>query len=145
MIRQFSAGAVVLKEGKVLLIKNKSIKDKKISFWGFPKGHIEKGESSIDAALRELKEETGVEAEILSKIGDSKYVFTQKGEKVFKVVITYLMGYKSGEGKPQLEEIDEVVWMNPEEAVGKLTFKNDKVLLQKALEILQKEGTKTLQ
>ena len=140
MQRHFSAGAIVFKEGKVLLIKNKSIKDeqsstayKKISFWGFPKGHIEKGESSKDASLRELKEETGIEAEITSKLGDSKYIFTQNGEKIFKVVIVYLMEYKSGEAKPQLAEIDEVVWLDPSEALNLLTFKNDKILLQKAI------------
>lgn len=135
MIRQFSAGAIVFKNGKVLLIKNKSIKDKKISFWGFPKGHLEKGEKSRDAALRELKEETGIEAEIVEKVGDSKYVFTQNGEKIFKVVVIFLMEYKSGEGKPQLAEIDEVLWVDPKEALELLIFKNDKELLKKALEV----------
>ncbi len=140
MIRQFSAGAVVFRDGKVLLIKNKSIKGKKVTFWGFPKGHIDKGESSKDAALRELKEETGIEAEIIRKAGDSKYMFTLSGEKIFKVVVVFLMKYKSGEAKPQLEEIDEVLWLKPEEALNKLSFKNDKILLQKAIEQLNNES-----
>ena len=133
MQRHFSAGAIVFKEGKVLLIKNKSIKDKKVSFWGFPKGHLEKGEKSRDAALRELKEETGIEAEIVEKVGDSKYVFTQNGEKIFKVVVIFIMEYKSGVGKPQLAEIDEVLWLEPKEALERLSFKNDKELLEKVL------------
>lgn len=134
MIRQFSAGGIVFKGNEVLLIKNKSIKDKKISFWGFPKGHIKKGETSKDAALRELKEETGIEAEIVSKVGDSKYIFTQKGEKIFKVVIIYLMKYKSGEGKPQIAEIEEVLWVDPKKALDILTFKNDRNLLKETLD-----------
>jgi len=136
MIRQFSAGAIVFKDGEVLVIKNRSIKDMKISFWGFPKGHLEKGESSKDAALREVKEETGIEAEILEKIGESKYVFTQNGEKIFKVVNIFSMKYLSGEPKPQLDEIDEVSWMHPQQALKILSFKNDKELLAKAIKLL---------
>ncbi|MBI2022459.1 NUDIX hydrolase [Candidatus Daviesbacteria bacterium] len=135
MLRQFSAGAIVFKDGKVLLIKNKSIKDKKISFWGFPKGHIEKEESSKDAALRELEEETGIKAEIIKKVGESRYIFTQGGERIFKIVIVYLMKYLSGEAKPQIAEIDEVVWMDPDQALKTLTFKNDRDLLKKVIEI----------
>lgn len=135
MIRHFSAGGIVFKDGEVLVVHNTSIKDKKISFWGFPKGHLEDGESSEDAALREVEEETGIKARIIEKIGQSKYFFGQKDQKIFKVVTVFLMEYLEGEAKPQLSEILEVKWVFPEEALKILSFKNDKDLLKKALEI----------
>lgn len=135
MLRQFSAGGIVFKDKQVLVAQNSSIKDKKISFWGFPKGHLEEGESSKEAALREVEEESGIKAEIIDKVGQSKYVFTQNGEKIFKVVTIFLMKYLSGEIKPQASEITKVKWINPQEALKILTFKNDKDLLQKSLEL----------
>jgi 8-oxo-dGTP diphosphatase len=138
MKRQFSAGGIVFKEDQVLVVQNTAIKDKKISFWGFPKGHLEKGETTGEAALREVKEETGIEAKISSifkKVGESKYFFTQKGERIFKVVTVYLMDYVSGEPISQKGEITESRWMGPEEALRILSFKNDKDLLKKALNL----------
>ncbi|MBI2593756.1 NUDIX domain-containing protein, partial [Candidatus Daviesbacteria bacterium] len=87
MKREFSAGGIVLKDGKVLLIKNAAMRDPKKAYWGFPKGHIQEGEKSEEAAVREIKEETGIETEIVKKLGDSRYVFTKEGQKVFKVVV----------------------------------------------------------
>lgn len=142
MKREFSAGGIVLRQAQdkfskksweVLLIKNAALRDPKKAYWGFPKGHIDKGEKSSDAALREIKEETGIEAEIVKKLGDSQYVFTRSGEKVFKVVVYYLLKYISGEIKPQDLEVLEVKWFDPEEALELLSFKKDREFLQKAL------------
>ena len=133
MKREFSAGGIVIKSGKVLLIKNAALRDPKKAYWGFPKGHIDKGEKSTAAALREIKEETGIEAEIVKKLGDSQYVFTRSGEKVFKQVVYYLLRYKSGDMQPQELEVLEVKWFDPGEAMDLLTFKKDKGMLRLAL------------
>jgi 8-oxo-dGTP diphosphatase len=135
MIRQFSAGGIVFKGDKVLVVKNASIKDKKTAYWGFPKGHLEKGEGSKEAALREVKEETGIEAKISSKLGEVSYIFTQYGERIFKVVTFFLMEYVSGEDKAQLNEVSQINWLSPKDALEILSFKNDKEMLQKALDI----------
>lgn len=136
MRREFSAGGIVFKDGKVLLIKNSSMTDPNKSYWGFPKGHIENGQSSKETALREVEEETGAKAEILDKVGDSKYVFPYEGEKIFKVVVFYLMRYLSGEINPQQSEIQEVRWFDPDEALEILSFSTDKTHLKKAMEIM---------
>ena len=134
MKREFSAGGIVFdKTGQVLLIRVPSI-DKTKMYWEFPKGHIDEGESSQAAALREIEEETGIKAKIVDKIGDSKYVFPFKDEKIFKVVIFFLMEYVSGEPKPMEGEIEEVRWVLPAEALKLLSFPADKKLLDKALE-----------
>lgn len=136
MKREFSAGGILFKGDKVLLIKVPAMQDNNVKYWEFPKGHIEPKESSKEAAIREIREETGVESEIISKIGDSKYTFSFKGEKIFKVVLFFLMKYISGEPKPNDGEIEEVKWVDPEEALKILSFPADRSLLKKALELV---------
>lgn len=133
MKREYSAGGIVLNNGQVLLIKNAAMRDPNKAYWGFPKGHINEGEKSNEAALREITEETGIMAEVVKKLGDSQYVFTRSGEKVFKQVVYYLLKYISGEIRPQESEVLEVRWFDPEEAMELLSFKKDKEFLQKAL------------
>lgn len=135
MIRQFSAGGIVFKKDKVLVVQNSAIRDKKISFWGFPKGHLEEGEKSEETALREVEEETSVKAKIVSKVGESKYFFTQGNQRIFKVVNIFLMEYLEGEPKPQQKEITKVKWFLPDQALKILSFKNDKNLLRLALKM----------
>lgn len=150
MKREYSAGGIVLRpvqqvQGKqsqdklsweVLMIKNAALRDPKKAYWGFPKGHIDPGESSSDAAVREIREETRIGAEIVSKLGESQYVFTRSGERVVKHVVYYLLKYKSGKTAPQELEVLEVKWFDPKEAMELLSFKKDKDMLQLALKKL---------
>src|ERR1044072_7679912 len=103
MKREISAGGVVFnKEGQVLLVSAGSLRDRSTLHWKFPKGHIEGEESSEEAALREVKEETGIDGKILGKLTTSKYTYSMGparnashsdagGEKIFKIVIWFLM------------------------------------------------------
>ena len=136
MKRVFSTGGIVFNnKGQILLIKSISLRDEKILHWKFPKGHLEDKESMQDGALREVEEETGIKAKIISKVGDSKYTLTYKNEKFFKIVSFFLMEYVSGNLKPQVGEIEEVKWFSPEEALKILSFSADKKLLEKAVDI----------
>lgn len=134
MNRQFSAGGIVFNdEGKVLVVQNSSSLN-----WGFPKGRIEPGQTTKEAALREVKEEGGVEAEIIEKVGDTKYVFVDKwgdGQKAFKIVTIYLMKYRSGDPEDHDYEISEAKWCGIDEALKTLSFSSDKTLLKKAVEL----------
>lgn len=135
MKREFSAGGIVFNnQNQVLLINNAALKDPSKSYWGFPKGHLDKGETSKGAALREVKEETGLNVEIIQKLGESKYAFTFKGEKIFKVVTIFLMKHLSGTPKPQEKELLDAKWFTPEEALKKLSFSKDKDLLKQAVQ-----------
>lgn len=133
MKREFSAGGIVFKDNKVLLTKHSQNKH-----WSFPKGLIDPGQTSQEAAIREVKEEGGVEAEILGKVGYNKYVYTLNGEKIFKVVTYFLMKYISGDPKDHDWEVSEAGWYTQDEALKQLTFSQDKELLKKALEIYGK-------
>lgn len=134
MKREFSAGGIVFKDKKVLLTKHSQN-----HHWGFPKGWIEKGQTSKEAALREVKEEGGIEAEILEKIGDSKYVYTLNGEKIFKVVTYYLMKYISGDPKDHDWEMEDAGWFGIEEALQILSFSQDKELLKKVSKTIKEK------
>lgn len=140
MKREFSAGGIVFNKGQVLLTKHSQNKH-----WSFPKGLIDPGQTPEQAALREVREEGGVEAEILDKVGYSKYVYfakrsekkslahTLNGEKIFKIVTYFLMRYKSGNIADHDWEVEEAGWYEPEEALNQLTFSQDKDLLRTAL------------
>lgn len=133
--REFSAGGVVFKKakkGNLWLIVN----PKDTSRWQFPKGHIEKGESSELAAIREVREEGGVVANPLRKIDIQKYFFVWDGERIFKTVTFFLMEYKSGDPVDHDKEVEESRFVSFEEAFGKLTYDKDKQTLLKAKEVL---------
>ncbi len=130
MKREFSAGGIVFNsKGQVLVTRHSQNKH-----WSFPKGLIDPGQTTEEAALREVKEEGGVEAEIVGKVGYSKYVYTFTGEKIFKVVTYFLMKYLSGDPKDHDFEVEEAGWYEPEAALKQLTFSQDKNLLRVALE-----------
>lgn len=130
MKREFSAGGMVFNsKGQVLLTKHSQNKH-----WSFPKGLIDPGQTSQEAAVREVKEEGGIEAEILDKVGYSKYIYTLNGEKIFKVVTYFLMKYISGNPKDHDWEVEEAGWYEPKAALKQLTFPQDKKLLKEALE-----------
>lgn len=127
MKRIFSAGGIVVRdfdgEKKVLVTQHSKHKG-----WDFPKGHIEEGESSKDAAIREVEEETGVKAEIIEKAGDTKYFYYEEKEKVFKTVIYFLMKYV-GEGTATTAfEVSAMEWLPVGEVEEKLTFSDTKKL-----------------
>lgn len=129
MKKEFSAGGIVFNsQGQVLLIQNHK------GYWQFPKGHIEKDETKEEAALREVREEGGVNAKIVREVGTSKYIYTfETGEKISKIVDIFLMEYISGDIKDHDHEVSQTFWTDPKEALEKLTFSNDKKLLQRAL------------
>ncbi len=120
-------------QGQVLVTQHSQNKH-----WSFPKGLIDPGQTIEEAALREVKEEGGVEAEILEKVGYSKYVYTFNDEKIFKVVTYFLMRYVSGDINDHDFEVSDIGWYKPEDALKQLTFSQDRDLLKKALEIYEK-------
>ncbi len=132
-VREFSAGGVVFKNGEWLIIRPTGTKR-----WQFPKGKTDKNESSKDTALREVEEEGGVKVEIIEKIGNSQYFFVLKGKKIFKTVTFYLMKYFGDTKKGHDWEVEEAVFVSYKEALEKLSFKNDKEILKKAKNALDR-------
>ena len=128
--REFSAGGVVIKDKReVLLIKNPS------NIWTFPKGHIEKGETREQAAVREVKEETNVDAQIVTYLGEISYFFTWGGVRIYKTVYFFLMRYISGIPVPSWE-VKDARFFPLNRAESMLKYKGDKEIFRKALENL---------
>ena len=135
MKREFSAGGVVVKDGKVLMIHVRTLSGKKV--WTFPKGHIEKGESREEAALREVEEETGVRAKIKDELGNFTYFFRDKdGKLVKKTVYWFLMEPVEEAEIKTPEEVIEVKWIELGEAKKLVQYDSDKRIIQTLDEIL---------
>lgn len=128
-----SAGAVIYREilGEVrfLLIKNK-----RSANWGFPKGHVERGETNEDAAKREILEETGVHVNLHDGFEvQSKYTINRKIQKNVSIFVGTTNDTNT---LIQQEEIADYIWLSYEKALARLNFENDKEILIKAHKFL---------
>jgi 8-oxo-dGTP pyrophosphatase MutT (NUDIX family) len=108
--------------------------------WSLPKGTPDEGETLEQTALREVREETGLEAEIEAPIGNVNYWFVSPDNRSHfnKTVYFYLMAYKGGCTDRHDPEFDEVRWLPSEEAVKSLIYANEARVLQMALDIIKK-------
>ena len=130
MKQEKSCGAVVIDEDKVLLIKHV------LGHWDLPKGHMEGNETEVETAIRELKEETNIDIEV-----DNKYRYTieySPEEDVWKEVVYFIAKPKTNELIPQEEEVQQVEWVDINEAIERLTFDNAKNILKNVIEDLKK-------
>ena len=111
--------------------------------WALPKGKIDPGESAEEAAVREVREETGVDGDLVEKLGDVRYTYTAtwegaKGERIFKIVTFFLL--TAGRGRigeiddAMRIEVDEARWLPLDEAPRLLTHKGEREMAAKALE-----------
>jgi 8-oxo-dGTP pyrophosphatase MutT (NUDIX family) len=109
--------------------------------WALPKGLIDQGERPEQTALREVAEETGIEARAVTKLGDIRYVYTWAGERVFKVVSFYLFRYsrgRLGEIAPEHRiEVAEARWLPLEDAPEVLAYKGEREMAEKALAFIR--------
>ncbi|MCM1090469.1 MAG: NUDIX hydrolase [Muribaculum sp.] len=131
MIETVSCGGVVIFRGKILLLY-KNYRNK-YEGWVLPKGTVEQGEEYTETALREVREESGVEASIVKYVGKSEYSFTVPEDTVEKEVHWYLMSTDSYYSKPQKEEFFvDSGYYKYHEAWHLLKFANEKQILEQA-------------
>jgi 8-oxo-dGTP pyrophosphatase MutT (NUDIX family) len=111
--------------------------------WGLPKGAVSAGETSEAAALREVLEETGIEARIVRPLDTIEYFFRAGDTLIQKRVDFYLMEYVGGELKPQLTEVDDVEWVELGAALRRASFDSERKLLEMALQDFSSSPTQS--
>lgn len=135
MKKEKSCGAIVFylegEKEQILLIKHANS-----GHWSFPKGHVEAGETEVQTAVREIKEETGVNALIDTRFRE---VVTYSPKKdVLKDVVYFFATTKDYATSNQEEEVSDIRWMDMDNVLGNVSYKNDKELVKKAINFYKK-------
>jgi len=160
MVREISAGGVVVrnKDGEWWMAAielpaepaqapgaSKRVRPKPVLC--LPKGLVDPGEKALEAALREVREETGITAALVTKLADIKYVYVRSwgdGERVFKIVSFYLLRYESGRIDNLTDEMRVEVararWVRLQDAAKLLAYRGEKQMARKALEYVEEHA-----
>ncbi|MGE5589787.1 MAG: NUDIX hydrolase [Bacillota bacterium] len=133
VIREISAGGVVYRtvgSGQLLLIQDR------YGRWTLPKGKVEPGETVEEAALREIREETGIQGRILDKIGETNYSYQDYRGIVDKTVHYYLVEAVDGQPKPQMTEVRDVRWFSVNDGLARFGYDNTLPIVNRAIAMM---------
>jgi 8-oxo-dGTP pyrophosphatase MutT (NUDIX family) len=134
--RELSAGGVVVRDGQVVVIVPTRRAADGSRVLALPKGHVDPGESAIEAATREVREETGIVAEPVCELGQSRYWYRRDGRTVAKTVHFYLFSYLQGDTADHDDEVEQARWIGLAEAQEQLTYPAERDMVARALERL---------
>ena len=131
---EFSAGGVVVNEHgeTVVIVPSRRAADGS-RVLALPKGHPDADEAPEDAALREVREEAGVDVEVVGPLGEVRYVYQRNGRRVAKVVAFFLLRYRSGRPEDHDAEVEMARWMSLREATTALTYPGEREMAARAL------------
>jgi len=137
--REYSAGGVVVRgEEMVAIVPTRRAADGS-RVLALPKGHVDPGETPLEAAEREVREETGVEAEPVAELGEARYWYRRDGRTIGKRVTFYLFRYLAGDVADHDEEVEEALWLSMAQARTELTHAAEREMVDLALAYLDKD------
>lgn len=142
MPREASSGGIVIREvggGWEAAV----IRPHGRPLWALPKGHVDPGESPEQTASREVREETGLTATLMAPLGEIRYVYQFRGQRIFKRVHFFLFRYQEGDLGPlpgPRVEVDEVRWVPVGQLVPMLGYKGEKAVAARAVRWLRAQG-----
>ena len=131
--REFSCGGVVVRGIDCIVIVPTRRAARGSQVLALPKGHPENGESPADAAVREVREEAGVEATVREKLGDVQYWYQRDGLRIAKTVTFFLLDYVAGELDDHDHEVEHARWIGLEEAARSLSYRGERDMAARAL------------
>jgi len=132
-LTEFSAGGVVVNDrGETIVIVPTRRAADGTKVLALPKGHPDGTESAADAALREVREETGVEAELVEQLGEVRYWYQRDGQRVAKSVAFFLLHYVSGSLEDHDHEVEEARWMPLDQAARELSHAGERDMAARA-------------
>jgi 8-oxo-dGTP pyrophosphatase MutT (NUDIX family) len=137
--RELSAGGVVVRGQQVVTIVPTRRAADGSRVLALPKGHIDPGESTIQAATREVREETGIVAEPVCELGESRYWYRRDGRTVGKTVTFFLFNHIEGDTADHDDEVEEVRWIDLHEAQQQLSHDAEREMVALALAYLHKD------
>ncbi|OKH62403.1 NUDIX hydrolase, partial [Mycobacterium sp. SWH-M1] len=142
-VHETSAGGLVIdgldgpKESQVAALIGRTDRRGRM-LWSLPKGHIERGETAEQTAIREVAEETGIQGSVLAALGSIDYWFVTEGRRVHKTVHHYLMRFAGGELSDEDVEVTEVAWVPLQELPKRLAYADERRLAEVADELIDK-------
>ncbi|MGA3361576.1 MAG: NUDIX domain-containing protein [Solirubrobacteraceae bacterium] len=132
-LEERSAGGVVVDGENVLVVVPTRRAANGARVLALPKGHLDGDETDEQAAIREVREEGGVEAELVSSLGDVHYHYRRRGRLISKRVRFFLFEFRSGSPTDHDHEIEEARWLPMAEAVKQLTYPGERDMVQGVL------------
>src|SRR5277367_4835719 len=146
--REISAGGVVVRgesaledEQVVVIVPTRRSPDGS-RVLGLPKGHVDPGETELEAAEREVREETGIVAEPVHELGEARYWYRRDGRTIPKSVSFYLFRYVEGDTDDHDDEVEEARWIGLRAAQTELTHTGEREMVGRALSYLEEGGSK---
>jgi 8-oxo-dGTP pyrophosphatase MutT (NUDIX family) len=131
---EISAGGVVYErkddDVRVALAARRTRKGELV--WGLPKGGVDEGESEVDAAIREVREETGLEAVVEEDLGQIRYMYVWEGVRVRKSVRFFLMHATGGDVSRHDDEMEDVRWFSLPSAIRRAAYRGEREVLERA-------------
>jgi 8-oxo-dGTP pyrophosphatase MutT (NUDIX family) len=137
--REVSAGGVVYRrddDGIEVVLASRRTRRGDLA-WGLAKGGIEDGESMEEAAVREVREETGIRAEIETTLGETRYFYVWEDVRIRKTVHFFLMRSVGGDPDDRDDEMEEVRWFPLDRALKRAAYRGERDVLQRAAELLR--------
>jgi 8-oxo-dGTP pyrophosphatase MutT (NUDIX family) len=135
--KEHSAGGAVVRGGELLVIVPRRRAADGSRVLGLPKGHIDPDETPLQAAVREVREETGVDAQPLAELGEVRYWYQRAGRVIPKSVVFFLLRHIGGDTADHDDEVEEVRWLPLARACAELTYRGEREIAARARAALE--------
>jgi 8-oxo-dGTP pyrophosphatase MutT (NUDIX family) len=137
--RERSAGGVVVRGEQVVVIVPTRRASDGSRVLALPKGHIDPGENALQAATREVREETGIVGEPITELGETRYWYRRDGQTIPKSVCFYLFSYVEGSTDDHDDEVEEARWIALQDAQSELSHTAEREMVARAAQYLEAE------